>query len=873
MGAGAGQYSDKRTGIFGEAGGGDTDPHSFATTQTHSYGVESRLSFRAIVVEGTNGERVALIKSDNYLAQDYLSRRAAQILAAQGSQIAYDDIFHMASHNHSSPYYFSPSGGVWLFQDAFDMRAFEYEARQMALAIKRAEDSLVPARMGGTTVTHEAFKGMIQRATIADDGTPGGYPADFGDYGLSVLRFDDISGPEPKPLATLMNWGQHPESLDSYDLITADFLAPLQRYVERETGSTLVFGQGDVGSAEAGPGRPDKVPDGIHKAWSHQGHAQKERGARLLADSVIEAWNAIGSGDAAVPFSSDFPVMAGNAFVPGPVSHPYPSVSNCRSENTVEGNPGAPVLGLPDCARAGGNDPTNQTFENMRAEGIPVPDHYDAPSFGAVEENARIHLQAFRLGEVLLASCACEAQVDLILNLESRTDKTQDNLWDGYDWTERLGCTQASAGGDWTCKNPKNESQTITFSDARYQRMQAQIHNDAKGWDLPENSVAANSEPSDPDEIWGNFTKEELPENLGYGLPIGFGHTGDYVGYTVSYREYMAYDSYRKALTAYGPHTADYMVTRLVRLAGELKGGPALEPEPLDAFAQIDEARMIAESTALGVFSAQVYDAWRAAIPNDVVPVEALTQPKDITRFDAATFSWRGGSNAVDNPVVHVEFMTDDGWTTYADQSGEIQTMVDFPDGIGGIANTYAGNQEWKWTANFEAFDAFPRDTHAGGQVPNGSLSLRGGRGRPPGRSRSELSPRQRRVQGVGVDRHRGRRSRGWPGRLGDLHRCAGRLPAVIRLGLPLHPHVRGILQGMLVPPMGVHWEGRDSHRHGDPLRLLDREDRGDARRRNVDRRCGTGPRRHGIHRRRRRKGHLRRDERSGHGPRLWLSG
>ena len=46
--------------------------------------------------------------------------------------------------------------------------------------------------------------------------------------------------------------------------------------------------------------------------------------------------------------------------------------------------------------------------------------------------------------------------------------------------------------------------------------------------------------------------------NCGYALPVGLGHTGDYNGYTVSYREYMARDSYRKALTSYGAHTADY---------------------------------------------------------------------------------------------------------------------------------------------------------------------------------------------------------------------------------------------------------------------------------------------------------------------------
>jgi hypothetical protein len=355
-------------------------------------------------------------------------------------------------------------------------------------------------------------------------------------------------------------------------------------------------------------------------------------------------------------------------------------------------------------------------FENMRAHGIPVPENYDLPAFTAVEENLRLHLQAFKLGEVLFASCACEAQVDLILDLESRADEQQGNIWHGYDWTERLGCTQA-AGGDWTCKNPENQSQTITFSEARYRRMKAQIHNDARGWDAPANAATANSEPGDPAAILGNFTHEELPASLGYKLPIGVGHAGDYNGYTVSYREYMAYDHYRKALTAYGPHTADYMVTRLVRLAGELSGGPELEPEPHDAFAQVDEARQVAASTTLGALSSTAFDAWVAALPDDAGPAAPVAQPEGIRRFGATYFSWRGGSNAADNPVVRVERLVDGAWQPWADQSGEVQTMVEFPQGSDGLLNTYQGNEEWIWTAGFEAFDAFPAEI---GSTPAG---------------------------------------------------------------------------------------------------------------------------------------------------------
>ena len=735
VGAGAGQYTEKEPdNVINTVEGGEVDPHAHSVAQRDSYGVHSRLSYRALVVEDSAGDQVAFVKSDNYIAQDYLLRRAGQILTAAGSNISYEEMFHMASHNHSSPYYMTPSPGPWIFQDAFDIRAFEYHARALAQAVLDAEAALKPARMGATTVDHRLFKGTIQRKGISDDGTPRGYPDDFGDFGLPVVRFDNIEDPNnPKPIATFINWGQHPEGLDDHDLITGDFIAPLERFVERVTGAPLIFGQGDVGSAEAGPGRPDLFLEGgdpaargIPARWSHAGYAQAERGAFLLARDVIAGYKAIAAGDVIVPFTSEFDVAAGNAWVAGPYSHPYPSVSNCRTETTVEGAPTAP--GAPECIRAGDPDPNNQTWEQLKEAGVPLPDNYDLPSFGALEENTRLHLQAFKLGDVIIASCACEAQVDLILNFERRANDVLNDQWDGFDWTTRMNCSQ-NADTSWTCDkkagetNPRAVLGRFTVSDYRYRRMLAQIHNPADGWDAPENIAKALSEPYEPAEILGNFSSYELTPETGYKLAIGVGHAGDFNGYTVSYREYQSWDDYRKSLASYGPHTADYMATRMVRLAGLLNGVDPLDPGALELQADIarglpDEARQVAISSALGAASLAAYEAWVAALPVDLVPEkQIIQQPRDIEKFDAATFSWYGGSNAIDNPTVTVERLVDGEWKLFADQSGEIQTKLDFPNGVDAFADTYTGGQSWPWTASFEVFDAFPAEI---GNTPPG---------------------------------------------------------------------------------------------------------------------------------------------------------
>lgn len=733
VGASAGQYASGRngfedgeprpTGVVDEG----FDPNVHSVKRTPSYGVQSRLSVRALVVQGAGGPPVALLKSDNYLAQDMLVRRAGQLLAEAGSAVTPDNILHSATHNHSSPYYTTAAWGVWLFQDVVDLRMFEYQARAVAEAILEAEANLVPARMSATTIPFGLNYRNAPGGAIADDGSPTGYPQYENDPGLVVMRFDDVSGATPKPLAVWMNYGLHPESLDGYDLITGDFIAPLERFVEREVGAPLLFSQGGVGSSEPANDVNDRIGPGVVRAFSHQGYAQAERNARLMADKVAEASAQLDAGQSEVPWSSDFPVRMFDGWVPGPVSHPYPSVSNCRTEPTVEGNPGVVVAGLPDCARpAKSNDNANQAFELLKAEGVPVPEQYDAPAFGAVEENARIHLQAVRFGDVLLASCSCEAQVDLIKNLESRADDTTGNIYDGFDWSQY--CDPAS-DGTWKCADPRKPQaqvfadRSLTVTDAAYRRMVAQVKNDARGWDAPEYAPFANAEPADPKDIKGNFTKEEIQQlgAPGYKLAVGLGHSGDYDGYTVSYRMYMSYDHYRKALTSYGPHTADYMVTRLVRMAANLQGAPLPADEPLAAVAAADEARQEATAQALGRASSAAYDAWLATLPDSAGAPAALVQPEDITRFDAATFTWRGGDNDVDRPVVRVERQVEGAWVPYADQTGEVQTVLQLPIGVQSIVPYRTNQQEWRWTANFEAADWFPRNVTPNGQVPTGT--------------------------------------------------------------------------------------------------------------------------------------------------------
>src|SRR3712207_1125995 len=130
VGASAGQYASTRADTF------HIDPHVHQVKNAPSYGTQSRLTMRAVIVEEAGGERFAVVKHDLYLSQDLLYRRAAQLM--QGTGITRENLTIAATHNHSSPYYTSTAWGAWAFQDVFDIRAYDYFARKMADAVREA---------------------------------------------------------------------------------------------------------------------------------------------------------------------------------------------------------------------------------------------------------------------------------------------------------------------------------------------------------------------------------------------------------------------------------------------------------------------------------------------------------------------------------------------------------------------------------------------------------------------------------------------------------------------------------------------------------------------------------------------------------------
>lgn len=775
LGASAGQFAATGVGIASDRG---FDPYGHSTRKVGSDILGTRITTRALVVEGANGQRIAIASNDLYLPNDLLHRRTAQLLAehdllaaATGgvvTGITGANLATTSSHSHTSPFYSTPGWGTWIFQDVMDLRFYEYMARQMADAVIEAAATMKPVRMGGATVRANDVQAHTYGPKQGRDGTPAGQPRDYTTQAVTVVSFDDISTGVPKPLANWVIFGVHPEWVWGEEIVNGDITHAVMRMLDRETGATTVWSQRETGSS--GPHKDDRVHDpALRREFQESNFAGYDRAARYLTDSVKRALAQLASNqperpDQFAPYQEGFDVKSLAQRVAPPVTRPYPGVSNCNSDRVFEGDVGTPITGLPDCDYTldEGLDPVTEPFwealpvnpaalAEQLDDYVPIPSSYSATSFTAVQETAAVHLQVFKLGTIAATMSPNEQFTSQALNLESRLDKVPDNLWHGFDWA----CVAQLRGILPADEDPKIRAhcdrQNARYpevgvgipgdlQDEDFARARAQIHNDARGWELDPayaaqsgddsgvRTLGGEAEPDDITQIKGNFTHEEFPQH-GYDLVVSVGMANDYWGYMAEYREYRAHsDAYRKALNALGPHGADFVATRLARMAANLNGANVALPfNPLDAAYQAESARAEALARTMGELARAYTAAYDATLPPDGGAPEIVAQPAGtVKRFSAATLTFIGGSNYTDMPEVRVERLVDGTWQAWGTQEGEVQLQLRFlpslpvaslPDDIpeiGGspvpfpdpaaLAAWRAGQFEWVWTATFEAF-------------------------------------------------------------------------------------------------------------------------------------------------------------------------
>jgi hypothetical protein len=218
------------------------DPYFHTTKMTPTDGVQSRTYAKSVVLQGPDGTRAAYVKTELYLQQDIMFQRVAQLVT--GADPANQDyvvpglepeaIMLGGTHNHSAPHYTSSAWGVWIFADVLDLRAFDHTAKRIAASIHEAAHALRPAEMGAAVVEQEDLRQNILGPAVADDGSPAGFPREHVDPELAVVRFDDADTGEP--IAAIVNYAMHPESIAGANLISSDFTGIVERDVERWLG-------------------------------------------------------------------------------------------------------------------------------------------------------------------------------------------------------------------------------------------------------------------------------------------------------------------------------------------------------------------------------------------------------------------------------------------------------------------------------------------------------------------------------------------------------------------------------------------------------------------------------------------------------------
>jgi hypothetical protein len=720
-GSGQGQLGGTGSGLTS----GKYDPFHHSTKMLPTDGIQSRTFSKAIVVQDGAGNKVAAVKTDLYLQQDLMTRRVAELVTGSDPAVteyaveglAAEGIMLAGTHNHSVPHHTSTAWGVWVFADALDYRAFDHTARRIAQSIKEADEALQPARVGAAVTRYRDIQQNIIGPGAADDGTPSGFPRDHFDDELSVVRFEAVD--DGTPIAALVNFAMHPESIGgNANLISADFTGVVEREVERALGRppgagegpVVVWTQGGLGDVEPDSSRAN-APTERREYWRRD-FAQAERMALELAAATLRTWQAVtadGEGPAVdelvegkrVALSDAAPVRFRSYRFPGPTAHPSHTVSNCRTEQ-----PGVPVAGFPDCVRQGEIPGWGATVQRLREAGIPVPANYGVPSYGSVQEAATVHLQVIQIGEVLLGACPCEPVTDMALNFKTRADRETGNMYLGWN----AQCDDRGEEGVF-CEFPGDAWQTPQVRrvdrDA-YERMRAQVNNPADGWEDDPATLFGQAEPFEPGDIYGNFTHAELGEE-GFTLPLMVGTANDYVGYVVTYREFQRGDHYRKALTPLGPHSADFINTRLVKMAAELRGGDDARSVRERALGGIESTAQRGKAVIFGNAAAGGAAGYETAIPDDGgTPGRIVSEPAMVVeRFSAALFRWEGGSNYTDNPTVVVERLEEGAWVAAATQEGgEVVVTLDYGSPSPQAAlNWLSGGYTYTWTATFEAFD------------------------------------------------------------------------------------------------------------------------------------------------------------------------
>lgn len=184
-----------------------------------------------------------------------------------------------ALHDHEGP----DTMGLWgpnQGQTGMNEAYMQLLIDRIAEAALEAVGNLRPARIHLASVHTPELDSFIHDSR----------PPDVHDSTVIALQAVDLAG---KPIGTLLNWANHPETLGSRNkLITADYSASLYKRLEQLTGGTTIFINGAVGGMQS-PGDAKVADRKTGKAYAEDSFEKADyigvRVAELAAESLKNA--------------------------------------------------------------------------------------------------------------------------------------------------------------------------------------------------------------------------------------------------------------------------------------------------------------------------------------------------------------------------------------------------------------------------------------------------------------------------------------------------------------------------------------------------------------------------------------------------------
>ena len=314
--------ADKYQARFGDAKAvNHTDPIFMAgfSNDRQATDYNDKLWARGVVIDGRGG-RIALVSLD---IVGYFNNQVELIRGMVDEGVDY--LVVSSSHSHEGP----DTLGIWgpdSFTTGVDPAYLDFVNDAVADCVNEAQANMQRARIKSVTTLTDGLslgidpmddgQGVADQTVLeGDDILSPDTNGRIIDPNLVVIQFTELKKSK-KVLATLVNFGSHPEALWSKNtLLTSDFPHYVRERLEQEFGGTAIWVSGALGVLQ-GPGHIDVSEDNINPVPRRTFQFAEIHGTQLAERAIAALDKKPGHPAPVVAFAREnpVPVHLDNAF-------------------------------------------------------------------------------------------------------------------------------------------------------------------------------------------------------------------------------------------------------------------------------------------------------------------------------------------------------------------------------------------------------------------------------------------------------------------------------------------------------------------------------------------------------------------------------